>query len=782
VSNLADAVRSFVAADPLRAYAAVLEIDGGGFKKKGGEFYTRCCFHDDEHPSFRINLTKNVWRCDSCGFGGDIFDLYGLRENLGRGNFPQKVSGLAKLLGINGQAVARHDGSPGRSRIIATYDYRDDKDELVYQVVRYDPKDFRQRRPDGNGGWIWNLDGVHRVLFGLQPLLAADPAETIFIVEGEKDALNLQSAGCVATTCAGGAGKWRPEYNDPLRARHVAVLPDNDDPGREHARLVAESLSAIAASVKVVELPGLPPKGDVSDWLDAGGNRGKLLELVEATSAVAGASGEGGQDQHDVDGHDQRDVERLLLELAALSRLEYERCREQMAKRLDIRVSALDAEVAARRGEPGARAPADAGLLQSWVVEPWPSPVSDAELLDELAAVFSRFVVLPAHGAETLALWVLHAWAHDAATISPLVVLISPEKQCGKTTVCILLRYIVPRPLVSSNVTAPVVFRAVDRWRPTLLIDEVDTFLPENDELRGILNSGHVRAMAQTIRCVGDEHEPQTFSTWAPKALALIGRLHDTLNDRSIILKMRRRLPSEHVERLRGDRDAEFLELRRRAARWAADSFEVLRVADPKLPDGLGNRSADNWRPLVAIADLAGGEWPALARAAALGLSGEAEDDSARAVLLADLRDFFGKSREPLFSSAALVEHLVKLEERPWPEWSHGKPLTARQLAKLLRPFRIEPKSVRLSEKNTPKGYAVEDFEDAFARYLPSLSATPPQTVASAAFRDSRSATAGADVADEKRGKPLGDNSCGGVADRNPGEAGEVGDEAEWMA
>ena len=172
--------------------------------------------------------------------------------------------------------------NPVRPTIVAEYDYRDEKGKLLYQAVRLSPKSFRQRRPTG-GGWEWALGETRRVLFRLPELLAAAKSAIVWVAEGEKDVLALVALGLVATTNVGGAGKWRPEYCDALRGHPVVILPDNDDPGRRHAVHVATLLKDIAASVKVVTLPGLPPKGDVSDWLATGGTKEKLLALAERT-------------------------------------------------------------------------------------------------------------------------------------------------------------------------------------------------------------------------------------------------------------------------------------------------------------------------------------------------------------------------------------------------------------------------------------------------------------------------------------------------------------------
>jgi hypothetical protein len=168
---------------------------------------------------------------------------------------------------------------------VATYDYRDEAGNLLYQTVRYDPKDFRQRRPDGAGGWLWNLDGVQRVLYRLPELCQADPTDWVFVCEGEKDADRLAALGLTATTNPMGAGQWREEYAETLHGRRVGLLPDHDEPGRKHAEQVAASLTRHgAAEVKVLNLPGVPDKGDVSDWLADGHTAAELLDLAESAA------------------------------------------------------------------------------------------------------------------------------------------------------------------------------------------------------------------------------------------------------------------------------------------------------------------------------------------------------------------------------------------------------------------------------------------------------------------------------------------------------------------
>jgi len=235
------------------------------------QWMARCPAHDDQRASLSIGVGENggcVMRCHAGCFAQQVVEKIGLT--------------LKDLMpSDNGRTTARK--SNGRPRIVATYDYRDEAGELLYQVVRFDPKDFRQRRPAGNGKWTWSIKGVRRVLYRLPELVKADPKKTICIVEGEKDADRLAALNILATCNPGGAGKFTEGLVGSLKGRPVVILRDNDPAGRKHGEDVARKLYGRAASVKVVDLPGLPDKGDVSDWLDAGGTREGLAEIVEAT-------------------------------------------------------------------------------------------------------------------------------------------------------------------------------------------------------------------------------------------------------------------------------------------------------------------------------------------------------------------------------------------------------------------------------------------------------------------------------------------------------------------
>ena len=466
-------------------------------------------------------------------------------------------------------------------------------------------------------------------------------------------------------------------------------------------------------------------------------------------------------------------IEAMLAELAALSPVEYDQRREKARKRLGVRVTTLDAEVAKRR--PATESDTDTTDLFS-DPDPWPDPVDGAAMLDALATSFTRYVVLPDGAADALALWVVFAHAHDAAYVSPIMTVTSPLKRCGKTTCLGIIKELAPRALPTANITSAALFRTVEKWEPTVIIDEADTFLRDNDELRGVLNSGHVRGSGGVIRTVGDNHEPRRFSTWAPKAIALIGALPDTLADRSIHVRLRRKRPDESVERVRLDRMDDLTVLKRQAARWAADNLDALRGADPDVPVGLHDRAADNWRTILSIADLAGGGWPDRARETATALSADGDDDaSAKVMLLIDIRALFAERHTDRITSVDLVLALVAMEERPWPEWKHGKPITTRGVVRLLADFQIRPKTFRVDVHTTAKGYLLDDLKDTFSQYIPDPSVTRSQPNETGAYSENPSVTPPPNVTDGKGRKPAENKECYRVTDEKGG-AGEKWD------
>jgi hypothetical protein len=362
------------------------------------------------------------------------------------------------------------------------------------------------------------------------------------------------------------------------------------------------------------------------------------------------------------------------------------------------------------------------------------------QVLDDVAGFIGRFVAFPKAAYLTLVtLWVAHAHAWAAAESTPRLAVLSAEKQSGKTRLLEVLELIVANPLFAVNCSPAALYRAVAEAAQTLLLDEIDAvFGPkakEHEDLRALINSGHRRG-AEVWRVVGEggAMKAKPFPVFCPVAVAGIGVLPDTLADRSVLVHMKRRAPGERVEpfrrrRVKPEADA----LRRRSASWAKRHLDALEAADPEMPATITDRPADVYEALFAIADEAGGTWPARAREAALEVEQERENDESSwgVNLLADIERVFDgtdagddERRRPAvdkLSSADLVDRLAAIEESPWGSLgkAHDKAIDARGLAYRLKPYGIRPHTIRLPLDHILKGYQRDDFTDAWRRYLP---------------------------------------------------------------
>jgi hypothetical protein len=355
-----------------------------------------------------------------------------------------------------------------------------------------------------------------------------------------------------------------------------------------------------------------------------------------------------------------------------------------------------------------------------------PPPEAGQRLLDDVAGYLSRFVAFasPAQR-DAAALWTAHTHGIDAFETTPRLAITSPEKQSGKTRLLEVLETLVAAPLATMNISVAALFRAVDQHRPTLLFDEADAvFGPratgDHEDLRALLNSGHRRG-ASVFRCVGKKHdELGKFAVFCAVALAGIGDLPDTIRDRSIVVRLRRRAPDEHVDEFRPRRvQAQAEDLRERLAVWAQAMEPAVRESDPSMPEGITDRAADVWQSLLTIADLAGADWPDRARRAAVELNRARidGDGSLGTRLLGDVRTVFGERGADVLLTAELLESLHAIIEAPWGD-IRGRPLDDRGLARRLRPFGVHPHNVRPKAGLQGKGYARADFADTWKRYL----------------------------------------------------------------
>ena len=365
---------------------------------------------------------------------------------------------------------------------------------------------------------------------------------------------------------------------------------------------------------------------------------------------------------------------------------------------------------------------------------PYPEPINElAPVLDAALTEMRRYVAGTEPELAAAVLWSLHAHLvhHDKVwlPVSPKLAIQAPDRNCGKSTLLEVVGALTPRPETGSSVTASVVFWLIEARKPTLLIDEADRVLrSSNDELIAVLNSSHRRAGAYVWRTeeIGGERVPCKFSTWAACAFAGIGTLPPTLQDRSIVIRLSRAKPGEVRAHLRNGSSPTLRTLRRKFARWAAD---LVRLPEPQLPAGLHNRSGDNWEPLLAIAALAGGHWPQLAKRAALAALSADQSEGQLVALLDGIKRAFGQQER--ISTRALIDALLADDECDWTTANRGRPINEAWLRERFRNVIAPAANGKTgseewrSERSHERGYSRSRFEDAWDRYFPK---TPKST------------------------------------------------------
>jgi putative DNA primase/helicase len=758
----------------MSALDELLKANGIDLKNtRPGRHYTTCpqCSKErsKEHQNAKvlgvtIEGDSGRWGCNHCGWTG-----------------PEKGSG------------AKNDTTE-----LITYVYCDRDGEPRFRKVRNQPgrkPRFWLEQPDGKDGWKKGTKDVDTTLIyrADEVTKAINAGRDIAVVEGEKDVDNLWRIDIPATCNAHSASevgkrpKWSEVHSAQLAAADIIVFNDNDAAGYAHADAICKLSLGVAKRVRRLDLkdhwPEIKTGGDVSDWLAVEGHKPERLRELIANAAEIEPTPEPGPIDEDAE------IERL----ARLSAFEYERSRTAAAKALGIRAGMLDKLVAAKRAELGLGQKEDnkqGRPVEFPEIEPWGQPVDGVELFDQLAEL--NYVVMPETSRHANALWVAHAYLLDRFFISPRLAIRSPLPECGKTTLLDVDSRLVPRPLRTDNVSPSALFRVVDGYRPTVLIDEADAFAKDDEALRGILNSGHRRG-GYVIRSVGDDFEPRMFATYAATAIACIGTLAATLISRAVVIDLKRRVASEPITEFNFHDTAVLDVLTRKLARWTRDHADEIAEAKPDM-SGVSNRTADNWRPLAQIAAVISGHWPERVRTAMLVGRVEAEDASLIETLLGDIRDIFEALGRDRVSSAELIEKLCEITPRPWSEFGKsGKPLTQNKLAKLLKPLGIAPELIRQGE-DVARGYRRNQFDEAFERYLSSkegssnryTATNPANTGTSDLFQ---SVTSDAAVTVRKSQKSNNDGVCDGVTVRE-GDSGqndgkglsirEIGTLADW--
>ena len=611
------------------------------------------------------------------------------------------------------------------------YRYRGADGALLLIVRRYDTEDggkqvvaWTYRAP---GQWEPKKPPKPWPLYGLEAL-AKDPDGLILLTEGEKaaDAAGRLLPG-IGVTTLNGSGSAEDADLGPLAGRDVVLLPDADEPGRKYAVTLLSRLKGKVRSLRIMDVwsLGWTEGADVADcdslpegWLGQAMDADAWLEDHPEDAAKVAEDAAAAE------------LEARVEELARLDPMVYELRRADAAAGLGVRASALDKWVYAKRAELFPPEDSDQGTtLVLEDPEPWHEPVDGEPLADAVREVLTRHCVLPEAAAEALVLFVFHTWCLGAADVSPHLVLVSPVKRSGKTTALATMAELVSKPLRAEDATTAALFRAVEAAEPTLLIDEADAFARGDEQLRGLLNSSFQRG-GGVLRVVGEDLEVRRFKTFSCSLLASIGDLPATIMDRALVVRMKRKAHGEAVAKFRRADRAACLPLRRKLRRWAQDNLEVLPEVRVQFPPCLNDREEDAWEPLLQIAAHLGPRWAELGRRTArtLACAEESSDHGDHGLdLLADVRSLVLPLGVDKVTSEYLRYELGALEGRPWASLTDRGLISQLDLARLLRPFEIRPTMLRVDHrtakrpeqtKPTYRGFRVEQFTDAWARYL----------------------------------------------------------------
>jgi len=469
-----------------------------------------------------------------------------------------------------------------------------------------------------------------------------------------------------------------------------------------------------ACEVRWLELPN---GKDLSEWVHAGGTAEGFKALLSSAQAYKAQE----TPAPSTDESPREAVDRL----ANLSTLEFAQQRKDAAKGMGITQEDLKkavAEVHAKTGT-GKNLPGQEITFPDILAAD--RPVNGPALFQAIKQFITDRMVLP-YGADTaITLFIFRTFAFDLFTINPRLIFSSPTHQCGKTTVMELLALLLPKPLGLSGLSTASAYRVVDQCHPTLLLDEADTYQNMQEDLRGVLNSGHKKKMAYKLVVVGDNNEPRKFSTWCPMVLAAIGKLPVTLVDRSIRIDLQRKDKDAKLVEMpeTPDEEAELEQvggtLASQCLRWVQDHTEELKQAKPEKVHELSSRGRNNWHSLLAVATVIGGDCVQQARLAASSLSKEKADDlTLGGLLLKDMRQIFFTHKKDELPSADCCFYLGEIGESPWATIRKGKPLTQNGLARLLSPYDLSTKSIWLPDtKSCVSGYIKKQFEPVWTRY-----------------------------------------------------------------
>ncbi len=412
-------------------------------------------------------------------------------------------------------------------------------------------------------------------------------------------------------------------------------------------------------------------------------------------------------------------AQKQIADLAQLDELTYQLKKRKIAKELGIGTNDLDRIVKQERQ--GLELAKIATLTTD--IEPYTSRVNGDELAHEILHIVKSHIVCNDAVAIAITLWIFFSWCIDVAYIAPIAWINAPEKRCGKTQLATLMGRMSKRSIMASNVSQSALFRTIERYKPTFVIDEADSFFHGDMDLKNIINCGFSRDNPYVWRCVGDNHEPIPFDVFGAKIISGIGKLPSTVMDRSISLTLRRALPTEKRQRVKDIPKATTETIKAKLARWADDNMDRVATSKPKLPETIYNREFDTWEILFQIADTLGNDWLKLVTNACLAITQtDSKEPSENEELLTDIKAIFELQAVDSMATRDLLTALIGADSdgltKRWATSNKGQPMTDRQLAKRLKDFEIKSSKINKPNETQKRGYYLADFADAFKRYL----------------------------------------------------------------
>ena len=625
------------------------------------------------------------------------------------------------------QAIATTDKTLSRmgagvGDITAFYPYFADDKELFVKV-RIDKDGSKWIKPfyyDGNCYRLGEHPATKEPNYKKPLYHLPIAAEVVYIVEGEKCVHSLLEIGLTATT-TGGATSINQCDLTPLQGKRCIVWRDNDKSGQDWQANLIQALTALdidydVIDVDKVQLPTgepMPAKGDCYDLVQAyfadGQDSSGIIEIIQALPL---ASIEPTANPL-ADDDPLQELENKKQQLIA--------CIQEMAKLDDIKITLALGEVAKRFGVSKDKILAlvseqKQGQLVA-EIEPYHEPVTHDEIYTALYSLVHEHMAIDEPLKVAFVLWVIFTYLTDISDFAPIAWITAPERQCGKSTLLGLFDRVVNKPMAFNNITQAVLYRVMEQFKPTLLIDEIDTSLKDKNELLGIVNAGYSRHASNVPRMNQDKGGiVEKFDVFGAKVFSGIGEMKGTFASRAIRFELRRKTDSDKVKRF-NKRTLPYEttnELQRKVKRWAVDNRQAVQAVETPLLQ-INDRDFDNWEILLQIATVLGVYDKALQ--ACLIICNRKDEPSLNEMLLSDIREVFITER---ISSVDLLERLKADSEKYWSTYNNGTPLNVHQLAKKLKSFGIKSKAMRIKgEQGTVKGYEKADFVKVWANYLP---------------------------------------------------------------